>query len=414
MANMKSSQTLPSTRQSSPRPNTYRQRSNSFPIVEALGCSTPEAQLILAEGRAAVRKRRARDRRNKSVDDEDVTTFDPREHMKYLENPAAWDQTQEQPQLSHARSCHARLPSNATDRSTSTIVPQPREADTHNVASPTSPLGNYSANLAEFIKAQLRSIPTYQSNHDATSPLSPRSCPDFSFPARAPSQSSDRSTRRHVDAPKVIEIPPIKAPARSAFSAWSSTDDETDEEELPLPDEDNLLKTSLSKGSNYAPSILGYYEHNNSSFLLSSTPMEEDDEPETAKAVTFPDQHTLPGSDSEHVEGNDYPSSCLSRPQLSTSSAPSGSSASASVSSSYFDCKRPISLTPDMKGRIIAALTPPVPHSNIITAISPWEGAAITNVHDVFIESQHRVRVDGMSFDMIGDFPMPNRVSTPC
>jgi len=217
-----------------------------------------------------------------------------------------------------------------------------------------------------------------------------------------------------VDAPKVIEIPPIKAPARSAFSAWSSTDDETDEEELPLPDEDNLLKTSLSKGSNYAPSILGYYEHNNSSFLLSSTPMEEDDEPETAKAVTFPDQHTLPGSDSEHVEGNDYPSSCLSRPQLSTSSAPSGSSASASVSSSYFDCKRPISLTPDMKGRIIAALTPPVPHSNIITAISPWEGAAITNVHDVFIESQHRVRVDGMSFDMIGDFPMPNRVSTPC
>lgn len=396
----------------STRPGTQRQRSNSFPLVEALGCSTPEAQLILAEGRAAVRKRRARGRRNRSVDDEDATTFRPRDHLKYLESAMESERASAELVSSDARSCHARIPSNTTDRSTSTVVPAAGDGEARNNASASSPLGNYSANLAQFIKAQLKSIPTYQPEHETISPLSPQSCPDFSFPMRTPSLSPKTSMRRPTEAPKAIEIPPVRPPARSAFSAWSSTDDDTDDDVASLPEMERYMKAVVSKGSNYTPSVLGYYESSNSaSFLFSSTPIEDQDEPDTAKAYTFPDQAAEPQDD------DDYPSSSLSRPQLTSSSAPSYSSSSASASasaSSYFDCKRSLAIMPQLKNRIIAALTPPHPHAKIVTAISPWEGGAITNVHDVFVESQQRVHVDGMSFDMIRDFIVPSRTTTPC
>jgi|TARA_R110002003_G_scaffold41_2_gene2807 hypothetical protein len=221
------------------------------------------------------------------------------------------------------------------------------------------------------------------------------------------------SARRPADAPKIIDIPPVRPPARSAFSAWSSTDDETDDDALSLPDIERYTSEAISKASSYAPSLLGYYEtSNNSSFLFSSTPLEEEEEPETARACTFAAQSALPGSASEPHADDDYPSSCLSRPQLTSSSAPSYTSSSASASS-YFDCKRPLAMAPQLKDRIIAALTPPHVHGKIIAAISPWEGAAIANVHDVFVESHQRVHVDGMSFDMLRDFIAPSRITTP-
>lgn len=404
-------------RPDSPKPNMQRQRSNSFPIVEALGCSTPEAQLILAEGRAAVRKRRARRRQNRSVNDEPDTVYNPREHLQYLEGLSG-PTHQTEHKLAHAKSCHARISSNTTDQSASTIRPQMAEGEAQSEPAITSPLGDYSANLAQFIKAQLRAIPTYQSGNEAVSPLSPQSCPDFTFPERAPSSSSNKSSRRHLDAPKVIEIPTIRPPARSAFSAWSSTDDETDDEAPPLPDDERYNKASVSKGSNYTPSILGFYGSNNSSFLFTSTPLDEEDEPDTAKQPTFPNHSALPGSTSDtpaDADDEGYPSSHLSQPQLSTSSVPSFSSSAASITSaSYFDCKRPMSITNDLKDRIIAALTPPIPHGKVVSAISPWEGAALTNVHDLYVESSQRVHVDGMSFDMIRDFAPPAGLSTPC
>ncbi|KAF2829694.1 hypothetical protein CC86DRAFT_285867 [Ophiobolus disseminans] len=401
----------------SARPSTLlRQRSNSFPIVQALGCSTPEAQLILAEGRAAVRKRRGR--RNRSINKE-TSTLQPRNHLKYLEAAPDPDWAEAEPVSSDARSCHARIPSNTTDRSTSTVVPVLGDSEAHNTGSAPDTLGNYSANLAQFIKAQLKSIPTYQPELDSTSPLSPQSCPDFSFPMRSPTLSPTTSIRRPADAPKVIEIPPVRPPARSAFSAWSSTDDGTDSDAASLPDTERHTKAVGSKRSTYAPSVLGYYETSNSApFLFSSTPIEDQGEPDTAKASAFPNQAALPGSATEHQDDDDdYPSSCLSRPQLTVSSAPSYSSSSASASasaSSYFDCKRTLAITPYMKDRIMAALTPPYPHTKIVSATSPWEGGAIANVHDVFVESQQRVHVDGMTFDMIRDFIVPTRASTPC
>jgi hypothetical protein len=173
----------------------------------------------------------------------------------------------------------------------------------------------------------------------------------------------------------------------------------------------------MSKGSNYTPSVLGYYEtcHNNSSFLFSSTPLGEESEPDTAKAFRFPDTSALPDSTAEPLddgEDDDYPSSSFSHPQPTTWSAPSYTSSSGS-SSSYFDCKRATAITPHMKDRVIAAVTPPHLQRKRLTAISPWEGGALANVHDVFIESQQRVQVDGMSFDMLREFNVPNRL-TPC
>ncbi|KAJ4369001.1 hypothetical protein N0V83_006083 [Neocucurbitaria cava] len=383
-------------------------------MVEALGCSTPEAKLLLAEGRAAVRKRRAHSKRNKSVNDDNITTFDPRDHLEFLNAPAPAAEAEEQrPAPIESRSCHARIPSDATDRSTSTVVPQSCDGESRPNTAPTNPLGNYSANLAQFIKAQLRNIPTYTPGNGPTLPLSPRSCPDLSFRARTPPQSPTLLVRRPTEAPKVIAIPPVRPPMKSQFSAWSSTDDETDEGDAPpLPDLGYYSKGHLSKGSNYTPSVLGYYEtSHDQSFLFSSTPMEED-EPDTAKAFTFPDPSTVPESPSGLEDDNDYPSSDLSRPQLTSSSAPSFTSSAST--SSYFDLKRPLSLTAELRNRIIAAVTPPTIQGKMLTAVSPWEGSALTNVHDVFVESHHRVHVDGMSFDMQRDFIMPNHIGTPC
>ncbi|RYO09964.1 hypothetical protein AA0121_g10755 [Alternaria tenuissima] len=419
---MENRQSSPSTRRASPRHSMQRQRSNSFPIVEALGCSTPEALLILAEGRAAVRNPRAR--RTQSVDDEVNRLFNPQDHIKFLEGLAALPTPQDQPSPFDPKySLHSRVPSDATDHSTSTVVPHVNDGEPRNL-SPT--LGDYSANLAAFIKNQLKSIPTYQSNHRPTSSLSPRSCPDLSFPMRTP-PSPNPSGRRQAEGPKAIEIPPVRPPMKSQFSAWSSTDDETDDEALPLPEYALPTSASNSKGSKYTPSILGYYEtsHNNSSFLFSSTPLEEESEPTTAKAFKFPDPSALPHSspdeqdhdddddDDDAAHEHDYPSSsCPSQPQLTSTSAPSYTSSSVS-SSSYFDCRRPVAITPQMKERVIVAVTPPHPHNKRLTAVSPWEGNAFSNVHDVYVESQHRVNVDGMSFDMLRDLNVSSRL-TPC
>ncbi|KAF2629537.1 hypothetical protein BU25DRAFT_408803 [Macroventuria anomochaeta] len=400
----------PSSRGRSPRPSTSRKRSNSVPFIVALGCSTPEARLMMAEGKAAVRNRR-RGRQNRPVNEEKyATTFDPRNHLKYLDSSY---QENDSPRPQKAKVNHSRHPSDATDKSNSTIVAPTRDCESTGNGAP-SPLGDYSANLASFIKAQLMSIPTYTSSPDQ---ISPRSCPDLSFQLRTPPLSPNKVARRPVEAPRVISIPPIRPPMQSAFSAWSSTDGS--EDEVPaLPEIDQYTQNAVSKttSNGSTPSLLGYYANSKDSFLFSSTPSEE---PHTAKGFQFPNPPALMCSFTEphsppHDDDTDYyPSSHSSRPQLTSSSEPSISSSSASASS-YFEYKRPVSnlFPPHMKDRIVAAVTPL--KGKMLTAISPFEGAALSNVHDVFIESQHRVHVDGMSFDMLRDFIVPtSRVSTP-
>jgi hypothetical protein len=71
-----------------------------------------------------------------------------------------------------------------------------------------------------------------------------------------------------------------------------------------------------------------------------------------------------------------------------------------------------MSFAPHLKERIIAAVTPP--KGRVLTAVSPFDGAALASVHDLVVESQQRVHIDGMSFDMLRDFIAPSRVTTPC
>lgn len=360
---------------------------------------------MMAEGKAAVRNRR-RGRQNRPADVEgNATTFDPRNHLKYLDS-SYQDYESSRPQT--ARASHSRHPSDATDTSTSTIVAPTRDVPSNSNGAP-SPLGDYSANLASFIKAQLQSIPTYTSSADQ---ISPRSCPDLSFNFRTPPQSPNKIARKPTEAPRIISIPPVRPPLQSAFSAWSSTDESEDEELLALSDIDRYTQDAVIKATSNgsASSILAYHAGSNESFLLSSTPLEG---PYTARGYRFPntpsERHSPPPED----DADYYPSSCSSRPQLTSSSEPSISSSAASTAS-YFEYKRPLSslFPPDMKDRVVAAVTPP--KGKMLVAISPFEGRALSNVHDVFIESQQRVRVDGMSFDMLRDFVVPNsRVSTP-
>ncbi|KAJ4356180.1 uncharacterized protein N0V89_004210 [Didymosphaeria variabile] len=313
----------PPSRARSPRPSTQRKRSNSFPISDALGCSTPEAELILAEGRAALRSRLADRQRGRSRRDY-IQTFNPKDHIGHLvQHPVVSEATDRDalspPGSKPAR--HARIPSDATDRSTSTIVApnQPSlQESSSNPTLTTGPIGDYSAQLAKFIQSQLNSIPTYTPGETS---ISPRSCPDLSF-VRSPSLRSPALSpakpvpmKRHVGAPSLIEIPSIRPPARSAFSAWSSTDDEADDEAPPLPDTADIQEAPKAS---YTPSVLRYYEQtNDATFLFSSTPMGDDakDKPSTAKAFSFPanpaplETRAEPSS----TRDEDYPSSDLSR-----------------------------------------------------------------------------------------------------
>ncbi|KAF2178715.1 hypothetical protein K469DRAFT_507602, partial [Zopfia rhizophila CBS 207.26] len=406
----------------STRPRTHRKRSNSFPIVDALGCSTAEAKIILAEGTAAVRSRqpsvRRGGRRHRSVSDKE-TTFRPQDHMKYLyEDPVIVEDPSDDLVSSDVRSSsHTRIPSDHTDRSNSTVtglVQPPAHEPRSATASPSSPLGNYSANLTKFIQSQLNSIPSYRSSN----PPYPRSCPDLSFRSRTPPQSPTKSRQIPVEMPH-IEMPQIRPPLRSAFSAWSSTDDETEDDVPPLRAVDRPRKDS--KASTYTPSILRCYENSSSgSFLLSGTPSEEEEQQHPfADGFSFPRPPVASVSDPDLQfrvnEEDEYLSSASARPKLTSSSAPSFSSVS---TTSYFDYKRPLSIAPHVRDRILAAVSPHQHSRKIIPAISPFEGGALANVHDILVESQNRVMVEGLSFDLLRDLKMPDegapRVPTPC
>ncbi|KAF9738108.1 hypothetical protein PMIN03_004055 [Paraphaeosphaeria minitans] len=412
-----------SSRARSPRPTAYRKRSNSFPISEALGCSTPEAELILAEGRAARRSRladrhRGRSRRN------DNHPFNPKDHIGYLTQRSGISEAADWHSLSPPGpnpSRHVRVPSDATDRSTSTIVAPNQQvvqeaSDGSNQAA--SPLGDYSAQLARFIQSQLNSIPAYTSGDNS---ISPRSSPDLTFARSASPIKSLKSPalphakpvsmKRPIGAPSIIQIPSIHPPERSAFSEWSSTDDETDDEAPPLPDTE--IAQPVPKSDSYTPSVLRYYDQSNdSTFLFTSTPMADDkDEPYTANGFSFPRTSSPPETQARRASTRheEYPSSDSRLSILSSSSAPSLSSISAG---SYFEQNVPISQVSDLKNRLLAAVTPPL--GKVIPAISPFEGADLANVHDMLVQSQRSVLVDGMSFDMVRDFAAPNEGMRRC
>jgi hypothetical protein len=353
-----------------------------------------------------------------------MQAFNPKDHIAYLAQiammPEAADRHSLSPGPRPAR--HARIPSDATDRSTSTIIAPDQLAGQETFDDPSqaaSPLGDYSAQLAKFIQSQLNSIPAYTSGEGA---ISPRSCPDLSF-AQTPSLKSPTlppakslSMKRPVGAPSLIQIPSIRPPERSAFSEWSSTDDETDDQTPLLHDTEVVL--AVPKTDPYTPSsVLHYYEQSNdSTFLFPSTPVDDDQhEPHTAQPFSFPAILGLPGTQGDPLStrDEDYPSSDSRLSLLSASSAPSLSSTS---TESYFEHSLPLSQVPDLKNRVLAAVTPPL--GKVIPALSPFEGTDLANVHDIMVQSKRSIFVDGLSFDMVRDFAAPDegvrRYRTQC
>lgn len=399
------------TRSSSPRPVPERQRSNSLPIVDALGCSTEEARLILAEGNAAVLRRRDpsqrrdhRDERSRSAH-QHITTFRPEHHMQYLspgvpaatavpEEEAATMQTAGYSYHDHLQ----RKPSTRTcysSDSASTItgpqyVPGPASPLTPHSA-PASPLYDYSANLAKFIKSQLNSIPTYQSRQV---PGNSRSCPNIPTKLHTPPQSPaspPKPARRPVDGPQIIEIPPVRPPLKSAFSAWSSTDDERDNEDETENDEDippvPVITPSRrdSMTGDYTPSILGYYGTSSwGSVSYTATP------------------------ESQHLFAKDF--QFPSVPQITTSGPQSNSSSSRKDLNippdvSYFHSGRPIKRHSKLAEQAMPSATP-------IEDFSPIEDET-PEVHRAVAVSYtvpQRITVEGMSFDMIPNEYVARRV----
>jgi len=81
-----------------------------------------------------------------------------------------------------------------------------------------------------------------------------------------------------------------------------------------------------------------------------------------------------------------------------------------------------------MRDRVIAAVTPPAvgSHTKMLGGTNSFEGKRLANVHDALVDSQHRINIDGMSFDIIGEYPgivgdaggrggnSMHRVQTPC
>ncbi|CAI6339238.1 unnamed protein product [Periconia digitata] len=415
------------------RPPTQRKRSNSVPIMEALGCSTPEARLILAEGRAAVshRKESARRRGRRDRDQDDLPNYNPRDHMQYLDSQTYHTSHEERQDSMCATDRtvfrHSRYPSNATDSSVSTVTAthdSPGETHGNPHIAIKSPVGDYSANLARFIRAQLSSIPTYTS---VQLPLSPSSCPDLSYTNEATPRSPTKIMHRSIEPPRIINIPAVRPPMRSAFSEWSSTDeddnDEDSDDELPhIPTSQPTMATPASKPS-YTPSLLHYYENTkDSSFLFTDTPLDED----PSQGFSFPATTSArPARSPAPVPSSSPPPpmpplpAMYGPPSLATSSAPSISTVS---TGSYFDS----SLNPTMRDRVIAAVTPPAnPTRGKSLTSSPFEGKALVNMHNALVESQHRVNIDGMSFDMINEYSNMSaggrngqsgmqRVQTPC
>ncbi|KAF2277624.1 uncharacterized protein EI97DRAFT_299502 [Westerdykella ornata] len=390
----------PSPSAPSPRPRAFRNRSNSLPIVEALGCSTPEAELILAEGRAAVRSRyathRPRDRRA-LPNAESVTAFRPQDHLQHLNETQPVMEVMESSRTDDDyTSHHTRSPSQGTDRTSSTITPT-ATAFAESAKSPISPLWNYSANLARFVQAQLDAITSYD-------PIS--TCHSVSEHSAKAERSQTRisTDRRSLEGPGVLEIPPVRPPLRSAFSAWSSSDDDTEDE---AQEESELqLSKSFSKDSNTPYSILRYYEHGSgSSFLLTPTPLEEEEqqaqqEPNVQSSSSIEGKAPTTAINSEP----DCDSTVSSHhPILTTSStAPSVSSIS---TPSYFDgkCSRALPVPRRIKDRLLASVSPYRAGGKIkvLAAASSFEGGALANVHDGSIEPRTKVLVDGLSFDLM-------------
>ena len=403
------------------RPHLPRQRSNSLPLIEALGCSSAEASILLAEGTtASVRRRgttwRSNHRRTATYTPplstpspaasvsacltpaavaEAVMALRPQHHARYLD-PAYYTQSQHQ----H----HLLPPTPSTFTSTST----PSLCSDATATSPASAASAYSAQLAQFTKARLASIPSCPKSDLLLSPT--RTDPSCLLPAvgvssplspsaHARTDSSLSASRRPAasDLPPLGDLPPPRPPLRSAFSAWSSTDG-GDADADASSDADADVDT---------PALIRYVR-GPGSFLLSTTPpaSEYGDSDGTAADSNAAPVEAAAGASASGTPRSPFTTLHLTPPPAN-SPPPSPASSLTLAPASYFDHKR----SPHHVPRL--GLTSPLSQqrggdqraAKLLAALSPLEGAGTTlsphMVHAVLVQSPTRVVVEGLAFDLV-------------
>lgn len=299
---------------------------------------------------------------------------------------------------------------------------------------PQNPLNTYSANLARFIQSRINSIRS-AIPAPPLSPSSPCSCPELSqsylFPdlpsltdpdgppspsgpfgplnpnpietinpliPTDPTDSTDppnltNSSTSRIERNLSIALPPLpfpfRLPLRSTFSNWSSTSGCNSpaawaDEPPPSP----LVLNGDSIAS--TPSILELYASVTSHSGLAGTPLDDPVAEEGAGAA---------GAGASSASASAPVPTSVSPFAPAPPSAPALASVSASPSPAA-------AATPDQSAKPSflrpSYFSPRHYPQQVLTAISPYEGGALTRVVDVFVQAPNRVVVEGMAFEMVG------------
>ena len=433
------------------RPRVQRQRSSSLPFIQAIEVTATEAAIMFAAEQAATSRRRAcspdrhqqrrRRRRPQSADPAraaDPARNDPsQDETGDKDNGPSEDLQQQQPSAQPRSNPSPPPASHRPD--VDLAAPKPRQPSVTGLMSeelhallplPQNPLNTYSANLARFIQSRINSIRS-AIPAPPLSPSSPCSCPELSqfypfsdlpsptdpgpsgpsglldhnpfeaidplIPAN-PTDSTDPPNLANPSASRVernlsIALPPLpfpfRPPLRSTFSNWSSTSGCNSpaawaDEPPPSP----LVLNGDSIAS--TPSILELYASATSRSGFAGTPL---DDPVAEEGAGAAGAGAGSGSGSAPAPTSAPPSA----PAPSSAPAPASVSASPSPAAAA---------TPDQSAEPSflrpSYFSPRHCPQQVLAAISPYEGGALTRVVDVFIQAPNRVVVEGMAFEMVG------------
>ncbi|OCK85400.1 hypothetical protein K432DRAFT_40045 [Lepidopterella palustris CBS 459.81] len=361
-----------------PRPRSQRERTNSFPISEALECTATEAAIMFAAEKAAMNRRQyqpdKRQRRRPQSADEARSV-----HQVHRAKAEANDLLeQDQAKSSQNTSFNSELQSsNQTPQGKKNTANTSGQLSESNHALPfpkTSPLHTYSANLTKFIQSRLNSISSYQ-----------RLCSDPSISLRQSHplpQHVSQADELHEITDKYLHRPPLC----STFSVWSSPDEnstweDNNEELLPSVGTADPAKDQMQTITS-TDSILAFYEGSNSpSFLFPATPIDSEGKENAPSPPSLGPPST--------IKDITRSASATSRPS------------NPKRSPSYLEA-RSRSLTPQ------SYFHPSILPLKTFTAISPYEGNALTHVYDILVEAPNRVVVEGLAFELLRELKIPS------
>ena len=436
------------------RPRVQRQRSSSLPFIQAIEVTATEAAIMFAAEQAATSRRRAHSPDRQQQRRRRPQSADPAQAVDLVRNvPSSQDEAenkdngssedlQQQPSAQPRSNPPPPPASHRPDVDPAAL--KPRQPSITGLVSeelhallplPQNPLNTYSANLARFIQSRINSIRSAipAPPLSPSSPSSPCSCPELSqfYPFPDPPSPTDpdgppspsgpsgllnpnpfeaidplipTNLTDSTDPPNLanpsalrvernlsIALPPLpfpfRPPLRSTFSNWSSTsgcNSPAAWADEPLPSPPVLNGDSIAS----TPSILELYASVTSRSGFAGTPL---DDPVAEEGV------------GAAGAGASASASAGSVPAPAPTSVPPSAPALASVSTSPSPAA---AATPDQSAEPSflrpSYFSPRHCPQQVLAAIPPYEGGALTRVVDVFIQAPNRVVVEGMAFEMVG------------